>query len=59
MIKELVIEAVRAGEVRADVAADELASYCLHALAAARTLPSRAAISRLVAVTLAGIRPQP
>ncbi|MBA3689725.1 MAG: TetR/AcrR family transcriptional regulator [Chloroflexi bacterium] len=58
LIKELLIGAVRAGNVRADVAADELARYCLHALAAARSLPSKAAVSRLVAVTLAGIRPQ-
>jgi len=34
----------------------ELAAYCLHALAAG-TLPSEAAVERLVAVTLAGLRP--
>ena len=37
----------------------ELASYCLHALAAASSLPSAAAIRRLVTVTLAGLRPPP
>jgi AcrR family transcriptional regulator len=37
----------------------ELASYCLHALAAAASLPSKAAVHRLVAVTLAGLDPPP
>jgi AcrR family transcriptional regulator len=57
LIGELLSEAMETGDVRADIASNELASYCLHALAAARTLPSRAAVSRLVAVTLAGLRP--
>ena len=35
---------------------DELASYCLHALTAASSLPSKAAVRRLVKVTLAGLR---
>jgi hypothetical protein len=35
----------------------ELASYCLHALTAAGTLPSKAAVRRLVTVTLAGLHP--
>ena len=48
-----------AGDVRDDVAPDELASYCLHALAAAGDLPSEDAGRRLVAVTLAGLRPPP
>lgn len=30
---------------------------CLHALTAASSLPSKAAVRRLVAVTLAGLRP--
>jgi hypothetical protein len=32
-------------------------SYCLHALAAASEVPSKAAIGRLVEITLAGLRP--
>jgi AcrR family transcriptional regulator len=56
MISELVVEGVRAGQVRSDMGPEELADYCLHALTAARTLPSRAAVRRLVAVTLAGLR---
>ena len=39
------------------VAADELAGYCLHALTAAGALPTHDGIPRLVAVTLAGLRP--
>jgi AcrR family transcriptional regulator len=56
-LKDLLIEVARAGDLRDDVPPGELASYCLHALTAARTLPSRAAINRLVEVTLAGLRP--
>jgi AcrR family transcriptional regulator len=56
MIKDLVAEGSRSGELRDDVPPDELAIYCLHALGAASTLPSKAAVSRLVAVTLAGLR---
>lgn len=57
MIRDLLREAARAGDVRDDVAPDELATYCLHALDAARTLPSRVAVRRLVTVVLAGLRP--
>lgn len=57
MIRNLLAEAAAAGELRDDVAPDELVSYCLHALAAASSLPSKAAVGRLVDVTLAGLRP--
>ncbi len=57
MIRDLLAEGAKAGELRDDVAPDELASYCLHALAAASSLPSEDAVRRLVAVTLAGLRP--
>ncbi|WP_210570648.1 TetR/AcrR family transcriptional regulator [Streptomyces sp. GESEQ-4] len=57
MVQELVTEAARAGDVRDDIPPAELTRYCLSALAAARTLPSEAAVRRLVAVTLAGMRP--
>jgi AcrR family transcriptional regulator len=59
MIRDLVAEGARSGELRDDVAPDELAIYCLHALGAASALPSRAAVRRLVAVTLAGVRRHP
>jgi AcrR family transcriptional regulator len=58
LIRQLVTAAAKAGDVRRDVAPDELATYCLKALSAARSLPSVAAVKRLVAVTLAGVRPQ-
>jgi len=59
MIRDLLIEAAETGEVRDDVAPDELARYCLHALAAAGSMPSEAAVHRLATVTLAGLRPPP
>ena len=55
-VRDVLTEAAENGVVRDDVAADELASYCLHALTAAGSLPSRAAVRRLVAVTLDGLR---
>lgn len=57
LIGDLLAEAARAGHVRSDVAPDELADYCLHALAAAGSLSSRTAVRRLVQVTLAGLHP--
>jgi AcrR family transcriptional regulator len=57
MIRDLLTEAAETGDVRDDAAPDELASYCLHALTAASSLPTKAAVGRLVAVTLAGLRP--
>jgi AcrR family transcriptional regulator len=57
MLRELLDAGAKSGELRDDVAPEELASYCLHALTAASGLPSKAAVRRLVAVTLAGLRP--
>ncbi len=56
-LRNLLAEATAVGDVRDDVAPDELASYCLHAIEAAGSLPSEAAVRRLVTVTLAGLRP--
>lgn len=58
-IRDLLIEGAAAGDFRDDVPPEELASYCLHAPTAASGLPSKAAVRRLVAVTLAGLRPPP
>jgi hypothetical protein len=55
----LVRAAAERGEVRDDIPPGELAAYCLHALTAASGLPSQAALDRLLAVTLAGLRPVP
>ena len=57
-IRDLLAEGAKAGELRDDVAPEELATYCLHALAAAGSLSSKAAVSRLVAVTVTGLRPR-
>src|ERR687894_777631 len=57
MVRGLLTEAAEAGDVRDDVAPDELASYCLHALTAASSLPSKAAVRRLITVIVAGLRP--
>ena len=57
-IRDLLTEGARDGDIRDDVSPDELAHYCLHALSAASRLPSKAAVRRLVAVTLAGLRHQ-
>jgi AcrR family transcriptional regulator len=57
IIRDLLTEAADTGHVRDDVAPEELAGYCLSALAAASGLPSEAAVRRLVTVTLDGLRP--
>nr|WP_162688750.1 hypothetical protein [Streptomyces sp. ICC4] len=59
MLQNLLAEGARAGDLRDDVPPAELAQYCLHALTAASGLTSRAALRRLVAVTLDGLRPVP
>jgi AcrR family transcriptional regulator len=55
MIRDLLTEGAKTGGVRSDVAPDELARYCLHALTAASSLPSKAAVRRLVTVILTGV----
>ncbi len=56
-MRDVLSEGVKTGDVRDDVAPDELASYCIHALNAAASLPSKTAVRRLVTVTMAGLRP--
>lgn len=55
-VRDLVAAGLEAGEIRRDVPPDELAHYCVHALAAAAGAPSRAAVRRLVEVTADGLR---
>ena len=57
LVRDLLRECAKTGDVRDDVAPDELASFCLHALTAASAMRSKTAVRRLVAVTLAGLRP--
>jgi len=56
MLEQLIDEGARSGDLRADVPATELATFCLHALAGSGSLTSDAAVHRLVDVTLAGLR---
>ncbi|MPZ85270.1 MAG: TetR family transcriptional regulator [Actinophytocola sp.] len=57
LIRDLLTEVAKNGDLRDDVPLNELAGYCLHALDAASGLPSKAAVHRLVTVVLAGLRP--
>jgi AcrR family transcriptional regulator len=57
-IAELIADGAKAGELRDDIPPGELATYCLYALTSAGSLPSKAAVGRLVTVTLAGLRPE-
>jgi AcrR family transcriptional regulator len=56
LVRDLLAEAAAAGDIRDDVDADELALFCLHALTASSSLRSKAAIGRLVQVTLSALR---
>jgi len=55
LLERLIGEAARDGRVRSDVPVRELASYCVHALAASRHLRASGAGRRLVTVTLDGL----
>lgn len=57
MIRELIEDAVSDGTIRDDIPSPELAGYAIHALDAAGHAQSEAAASRLVTLTLAGMRP--
>ncbi|MEO7017807.1 MAG: TetR/AcrR family transcriptional regulator [Leifsonia sp.] len=57
LIRDVIADAAQAGTVRGDVAPEELANYCLHALDAASSLPSNSAVQRLISVVLTGLRP--
>lgn len=56
-VTALITEAAKHGEVRDDIPPAELATYCLHALTAASSAPGKAALDRLLAVTLGALRP--
>lgn len=59
MIRDLVAAAAQEGKVRDDVPPDELASYCVNALAGAGAQRSKGAVGRLVSLTMDGLRPSP
>jgi AcrR family transcriptional regulator len=56
LVRDLIAESVKVGAVRSDVGPDELAAYCVNALSAASELESRAAVRRLVTVTINGLQ---
>lgn len=56
-IAGLVRQGASTGAFRADVAAEELAAFCLHALGAAAESTSQEAVLRLVKVTVDALRP--
>jgi AcrR family transcriptional regulator len=57
IVRELVADGLAVDIVRDDIPIDELTAFCLHALGAAGSLPSKSAVRRLVTVVLAGLRP--
>ncbi|MBO3737695.1 TetR/AcrR family transcriptional regulator [Actinoplanes flavus] len=57
LVTAVIAGAADAGVARTDVPTDELATYCLHALAAAAALPSPGSHERLLEVTWAGLLP--
>ena len=59
LLAGLLAEGAAAGDVRDDVPAAELASFCLHALTAAGAARSAAAATRLVDVAMHAIAPAP
>jgi len=56
LIEDLIEDGVKAGQIRKDVAAEEMTNYCMHALTGAHKLRSKAAVQRLVAVILDGLK---
>jgi hypothetical protein len=57
LLSGLLTDAAAVGKVRKDVPPDELASYCLHALAAAGDFGTATVTARLVNVVLKGLAP--
>lgn len=59
MIRDLISKAAGSRIARDDITPGELAHYCIHALQAAGQARSEKSVSRLVTLTLAGLRPEP
>lgn len=57
LVTDLMTQAATTGSVRGDATPQELASYALHALAAAADLPDPAGVDRLVTLVTTGLRP--
>lgn len=57
MIRQLLVDANQARDVRDDVDAGELATFCVNALSAGAEMADEDAVRRLLGVTLDGLRP--
>jgi AcrR family transcriptional regulator len=55
LITELINRAIADGSLRNDIPAKELALYCINAALGSRLLTSKAAVRRLVQITMAGL----
>ena len=55
-LRNVLNDAKKTGHVRTDISSDELATFCLHALAGAGALGTQAAVARLVGLTIDGLR---
>jgi AcrR family transcriptional regulator len=56
LVRSLLDDAAKAGEIRRDIRPDELADFCLHALTASAAMPSSHALQRLVTVVMSGLQ---
>jgi AcrR family transcriptional regulator len=56
LLRDLIGEGAKSGDIRDDVTPQELANYCLHALSGANAVSSKAAVRRLAALTIDGLR---
>ncbi|MCA2243388.1 MULTISPECIES: TetR/AcrR family transcriptional regulator [Mycobacteriaceae] len=59
VVARLIADSAAAGQVRTDVDAAELATFCMHALTAAGDLRGDEAVARLVSVTMDALRIHP
>lgn len=56
LVRDLIAAGAKTGDLRGDIPPGELATYCLHALTAASSAPTKPAVQRLVEVTLTGLQ---
>ncbi len=58
MVRDLIEDVATSGAIRDDIPPGEVAGYCIHALDAASQATSDKAVSRLVTLVLAAMRPE-
>lgn len=54
-VRDLITNAIKEGSVRTDTSADELATFCIHAITASTDLRTKTAVRRLVTLILSGL----